>query len=432
METQSMGLRPIRNLLRYEPQSRLFFTAHAQSSLGTGAGYVALLVLAYDRLESPWAISLVLLADFLPSMFLGPIFGAAADRWSRRWCAAGADLARAAAFVSLAFFDGFTVTLALALLAGIGTGLFRPAVMAGLPHLVSPAGLPAATSLYGALADIGFTLGPALAGLGLLLVSPETVMLVNGLSFAVSAIVLTRVPLGGGDRRAQSRSLVREARAGVRVVARMPGLRAVVVGSSAVVLFAGLFNVGELLLAEEELGAGQAGFALLAATFGLGVVLGSLAGAGSSEPGILKQRYLAGIGVTGAGFLIAAVAPGIVLAIVGFAVAGFGNGLVLVHERLLLQVTVGDEMLGRVFGLRDTADAWAWTIAFASAGLLLVTLDTRAVLALAGAGVCAVAAASTWVLRNAWTEPALAEREALPQLVERLDAEQPVTAGART
>ena len=428
-----MRIKPIRDLLRHERQSRVFFGAHAQSSLGTGAGYVALLVLAYDRLESPWAISLVLLADFLPSMFLGPIFGAAADRWSRRWCAATADIARALAFVSLAFFDGFAVTVALALLAGVGTGLFRPAVMAGLPSLVSPARLPAATSLYGALADIGFTLGPALAGVGLLLVGPETVMLVNGLSFAVSAVALMRVPLGGGDRREQSRSLMREARAGVRAAAQMPGLRAVIVGSSAVVLFAGLFNVGELLLAEEELGAGDAGFALLVAVFGLGVVFGSLAGSGSSEPLVLKRRYLMGLAVTGAGFLGAAAAPGIVLAAVGFAVAGFGNGLVLVHERLLVQVTVRDHLLGRVFGLRDTLDAWAWTVAFASAGLLLATLDTRVVLALAGAGVLAIAAASAWVLRNAWAEPALAAREPLPQLVEPLDGmEEPVPAGART
>ena len=425
-----MGLRPIRDLLRYEPQSRLFFGAHAQSSLGTGAGYVALLILAYERLESPWAITLVLLADFLPSMFLGPIFGAAADRWSRRWCAAGADVARALAFVSLAFFDGFAVTLALALLAGIGTGLFRPAVMAGLPSLVSPAGLPAATSLYGALADVGFTLGPALAGLGLLLASPETVMLVNGISFAVSAVVLTRVPLGGGERHSRPHSLVREARAGVRAAAQMPGLRAVIAGSSAVVLFAGLFNVGELLLAQDELGAGNEGFAMLVALFGLGVVAGSLAGAGSSDPRVLKRRYLIGIAVTGVGFLAAAASPGIALAAVGFVVAGVGNGLLMVHERLLVQVTVSDSLLGRVFGLRDTLDAWAWTIAFASAGLLLTTLDTRAVLALAGGGVLAVGAASAWALRNAWVEPARAADEPLPQLVDRLDpVEETVPAG---
>ncbi len=411
----------IRDLLRRERPARVFFAAHAQSSLGTGAGYVALLVLAYERLESPWAISLVLLADFLPSMFLGPIFGAAADRWSRRWCAAIADTARALAFISLAFFGSFEATVALALLAGIGTGLFRPAVMAGLPSLVSPARLPAATSLYSALNHAGFTLGPALAGVGLLFASAETVTLVNGITFAISAVVLTRVPLGGGERREEARSLVREARAGVRAVARTPGLRVVIAGSSAVVMFAGLFNVGELLLAENELGAGDAGFAVLVAIYGLGVVAGSLAGAGTSDPRVLKNRYLIGVGVTGAGFLAAAVSPGVLLACVGFAVAGLGNGLMLVHERLLLQVTVSDELLGRVFGLRDTLDAWAWMIAFTSAGLMFATLDTRIVLGVAGAGVCAIAAGLAFVLRDAWTEPALEAREPLPQLVERLD-----------
>ena len=226
---------------------------------------------------------------------------------------------------------------------------------------------------------------------------------------------------------------MREARAGVRAVARMPGLRAVIAGSSAVVLFAGLFNVGELLLAEEELGAGDAGFALLVAMFGLGcrgrVARGrrqlraarpeaplprsgsaSPASASSSPPlrrGSRSRRS-------------------------GSPWPGSATGSVLVHERLLVQVTVADGLLGRVFGLRDTLDAWAWTIAFASAGLLLATLDTRAVLALAGAGVCAVAAASAWVLQERLGRARRARpAEPLPQLVERLDVEEPVAAGAR-
>lgn len=416
-----MGLRAIADLLRNERQARFFFAAHAQSSLGTGAAYVGLLVLAFDRLESPWAISLVLLADFLPAMLLGPIFGAAADRWSRRWCAVAADIARALAFVSLAFFDGFAVTVGLALLAGVGTGLFTPAVMAGMPRLVSPRRLPAATSLYGALADLGFTLGPALAGVGLLVAGAETVMLVNGLTFALSALVLARVQLGGGDRREQSRSLLREARAGVGTVARMRGVRSVIAGSSAVLLFAGLFNVGELLLAKQELGAGESGFALLVALFGLGIAAGSLAGSGSIEPAVLKRRYLVGMAITGSGFLVAALAPGLALAGVGFAIAGAGNGLVLVHQRLLLQTTVSNELLGRVFGFKETLTAWSWTTAFLSAGLLLGLAGTRTVLVIAGAGVIAVAVASSWALRGVWNEPAAPiVPEPLPELVDRL------------
>src|SRR3954453_4705100 len=122
-------------LIRHERHARRFFGAYAQSALGTGAAYVALVLLAYDRLASPWAIALVLLADFVPPMLFGPLFGAAADRWSRRRCAVAGDLLRALAFCGIALIDSFGTTVAFALVAGVGTGLFKPAVMAGLPTL---------------------------------------------------------------------------------------------------------------------------------------------------------------------------------------------------------------------------------------------------------------------------------------------------------
>src|SRR4051812_11805918 len=123
-------------LLFREPRARLFFWAHAQSSLGTGAGYVGLLLVAYDRYPGAWGITLVLLADFLPAIVLGPVFGAAADRWSRRTCAVVADVLRAVAFVGIALTGSIEATVGLALVAGFGAGLFQPAVLAGLPSLV--------------------------------------------------------------------------------------------------------------------------------------------------------------------------------------------------------------------------------------------------------------------------------------------------------
>ena len=89
-------------LLRAEPQARRFFLAYGQSALGTGVAYVALLLIAYQRFHSPWAIALVLLADYVPPMLLSPLFGAAADRWSRRNCAVIADTARAVAYIGIA------------------------------------------------------------------------------------------------------------------------------------------------------------------------------------------------------------------------------------------------------------------------------------------------------------------------------------------
>jgi MFS family permease len=397
-----------RDLFKHEPSAKLFFAAHAQSSLGTGAGYVALLVLAYERFASPWAITLVLLADFFPGMFLGPLFGAAADRWSRRSCAVAGDLARAAAFISIGFVGDFGATIALALVAGTGTGLFRPAVLAGLPSLVDSARLPAATSLYGALDDLGHTLGPVITAAAFALATPEAVLVANGVTFALSALLLMRLSFDGfRDRRTHRReSVVRSMRDGLAEASRMRGVRAIVLSSSAVVLFAGLFNVGELLLAIRELHTGPSGFSILIAVFGLGVVAGSLVGSRGGTLGNLKQRYLLGLSVVGVGFLASGFAPTFPAALGGFALAGLGNGLVVVHERLLLQQTVPNRTLGRVFGIKDSLTAWAFAIAFVSAGAIASLVGTRPLLLAAGGGVLVVLAAASLSLRTVWTDSA--------------------------
>ena len=424
-------MRPILALLRAEPAARRFFLAHGQSSLGTGAAYVALLLLAYDRLESPWAISLILLAEFLPGMLLGPVFGAAADRWSRRTCAIVADLLRAGAFVAIALVDGFVPTIAFALVAGVGTGLFTPAAMAGLPSLVGRDRLPAANSLYGVLSDLGYTAGPVLAAGGLLIASPEAVMLVNGITFALSALLLVGLPFGARpaqERRSGARSLLTDAREGTRTIVRVPGIRTVILSSSAVILFAGLFNVAEFLLATEELGAGDAAFSVLVGIFGLGVAAGSLAGARGGPMSALKRRYVIGLAVTGVGFVGAGLAPAYAVAAATFAVAGLGNGLVLVHERLLLQNATADELLGRVFGLKDATTAWGFGIAFVAGGALVSLLGTREVLVIAGVGAIVVAGLSWLALAGVWTALDDETVEGLP--VEDRDQAGPVV-GAR-
>src|SRR5437667_1124401 len=147
-------------LLRTNPPARRFFLAHLQSSLGTGMGYVALVLLALERFHSPWAVALVLGADLVPLMALGALLGALADRLPRRACAVGADLVRAAAFLGIALCGDLAATLVLAAAAGAANGVFSAAVLSGLPDLTGERHAPAATSLYGALNTLGITAGP--------------------------------------------------------------------------------------------------------------------------------------------------------------------------------------------------------------------------------------------------------------------------------
>jgi MFS family permease len=241
--------------------SRRFFVAHAQSCLGSGLAYVALPLLAYDRFGSAWAVVAVLLPDLLPAIVLGPLLGALVDRWGWRACAILADVVRCAAFMLLLFGgSSLGVLIAGAALAGVGTALFAPASLAGLPQLAPGDRRPAAMGVFGALDDLGLTLGPALAALLLFVLPTDGLLALNALSFAVSAGLIAgirgvdRAPAPVSSERGPS--LFAEARAGIRQVGGRPEVRALLGSSTAAVLCIGMTNVGEVVLAREVLDIG--------------------------------------------------------------------------------------------------------------------------------------------------------------------------------
>jgi MFS family permease len=386
-------------LWRGERRARWFFAAHLQGGLGAAAGYIALMLLAYERIGSAWAATAVLLADLLPAMLLGPLLGGLIDRTSRLGCAIAADVLRAAAFAGLVFADGIAPMLALALAAGLGNALFRPATTALLPSLVPDRHLTAANALYGMMRDVGQIVGPACAAGMLLLAGPQLVIGLNAVTFAISAALL--LPLRGHLRVVSSADegpVPSSTRAGIGAVLRDPVVRTLMTGSGAVILVAGAMNVAELVLAQQELGSGRAGFALLASSYGCGLIAGSLLGASDDGEVGIRRRYLAGMALMVAGLIGSAVAPAIGLAMLTFAVTGAGNALFVISDRVLLQRLVPDRLHGRAFGLLDSIEAWGFGGAVVGGGLLAGTAGGRVTFAVAGAGLLLVLIGATRAL----------------------------------
>jgi MFS family permease len=374
---------------------------------------VALVLVAYHRLHSAWAIALVLLADFVPGIVLAVPFGALADRFSRKRLVVGADLVRSAAFFALAVTPSFAATVGFALIAGVGTALFRPAFNAALPAMVSDEQRSAATALYGANFSIGTTVGPGLTAV-VLLFGPATLMLaVNGATFLVSAALLSTVSLasGVGSYRApdpdpkleptrERESAWAATLDGARTAARLPGVGALLMIATGTVLASSLMNVAEPLLATGPLHAGSSGYSVLVAIFGAGMVAGTFvnARAGSLTSG-LRRRLIVGLALQSAAMIGSAAAPNLAWAMASFALTGFANVMIVGQEIRLFQELAGNEVLGRVFGLRDMLSNVAFVMAFVSAGLLLAAVGVRAVFALGGVGLGVLVIAACLGLR---------------------------------
>jgi len=182
------------------PALRRLLGAWLQSCLGTGAGYVALLLLVVRHLpHSAWAVTAVLLADFLPAIALGTMFGALADRYSRRLLIVAANVLQAGAFAGLAFAAGTGPILVLAALAGVGNALQRPAMRSLLPVVAGPRRQQAA-AWFDSCRWIGLSAGPLLAAVLFAVSGIAAAFAVNAASFLLSAVVIATLTIVAEDR----------------------------------------------------------------------------------------------------------------------------------------------------------------------------------------------------------------------------------------
>jgi MFS family permease len=367
------------DLLRRAPDYRRLFLATLGSGAGTYLAALALMVDIFDRTGSGKWVSALLIAEFLPMILVGLLLGPLVDRLSRRRLMIASDLVRLAVFGVLPFAGNATTIIALAFVAGVATGFFRPAVYAGLPNLVDDDDLPTANSLLQAVENVAWMIGPVVGGL---LISargdPDVAYWVNAATFLVSALFLTRIParrLQAGS--VESRGHWQDIGDGLRVVLGSRALLLVLVVWNVVLLGNAAVNVAEIVLAKVSLDAGDVGFGILVGASGLGLTLGSLAASPLLERVGIRSAYTASIALMAAGFGLAAVAPHLVVAVVGVVIGTLGNGAAVVCNALLVQRGAPDALRGRAFTVIMSSNYVMLGLGMVAAGPLVDAFGAR-------------------------------------------------------
>src|SRR5918992_5721765 len=180
-------------LVRRSPAFGLLFIATAGSGFGTYLAAIALTVHVYDQTKSGVWVAALLIADFLPIVVIGLLLGPLVDRLSRRWLMIVSDVVRFGVFAGLVFVNDPVAIVALAGVAGVATGFFRPAAYAGLPNLVPDDELTNANSLLQTIETLAWMLGPVVAGIMLTQWGPDVPYVVNAVTFLVSAGLVSAI-----------------------------------------------------------------------------------------------------------------------------------------------------------------------------------------------------------------------------------------------
>ncbi|HWB21767.1 MAG TPA: MFS transporter [Gaiellaceae bacterium] len=356
---------------------RLLFFATFGSGIGSWLAVIALQVDVYDRTHSGWWVGALLVGNILPAVFLGLLAGPLVDQLSRKILMIASDLGRLAVFATLPFVHSAGGIVALAVVAGIGTAFFRPAVLAGLPNLVGDDELSEANALLQLVEWLTTALGPLAGGALVALSGPHLAYWINAATFAFSALLVARIPgrLLQSDRPI-GRGHWSDLSEGYSVVRRSQALLCVLIAWSIVMVANGGINVSEVFLARRSYDSGDFGFGLLWAGSGLGLVIGGLSAASLIAAGLAKA-YVRLLIVFAIGIAGAAVAPNVWLGAVAMVVAGFGNGGAVVANITLVQRGAPDHVRGRAFTMLMSANYAVLAISFIGAGPLTDAVGPR-------------------------------------------------------
>ncbi|HJQ85763.1 MAG TPA: MFS transporter [Candidatus Binatia bacterium] len=374
------------------------FLAGLASSLGTLLAAVALAVDVKDRTNSGIWVAGVLVVEFLPTVLVGLALGPLLDRLSRRSLMIGADLCRAAVFAALPFAPNAATIVALAAVAGLATGFFRPALNAGLPNLVPEDELAHANSLLLVTENVSWSIGPVLGGLLVAVAGPSAAYGINAASFVVSAVLLAHVPARLlQSATALTRGYWRDLLDGWAVVRSSAPLVTVTVVWSAAMIGCAFVNVGQVFLAKNVLHAGDFGYGLLFGAAGVGLVLGNVVGASLESRVRMSFLYGGGILLMGIGWGTAAGAPDVWVAAPLCVVGGLGNGIAGVCNPLLVQRGAPDVLRGRAITVVMSVNYVVLGLAMAAAGPVIDRLGARATWGIAGGVFAATAVLAVWM-----------------------------------
>ncbi|HET6171772.1 MAG TPA: MFS transporter [Gaiellales bacterium] len=379
------------------PELRRLEVAWAGSTMAQWLSMVALGVYAFDDGGASVVGGLAVVRYLLGAIAAAPL-ALLADHLPKVWVMVGSDIARACALAgmasNIALGGPAWAVYGLACLMTMASTTFRPAHAAALPAVArTPEELTAANVTAGTISTLMGLFGAALGGVMFAATSASAVFAATAVCFVLAALPLLRLPgpssvgadAGEGEPREPTLGIIGETFGGVRLITRDARLQMIVglYGASALV-----WSVTSVLLVvlAFDLGLGGSGVGYLTGATFVGAFVGAVPAALLADGERLGTLGL-GVGALACGAPIAVIGLDldVPVALVAFAITGVGGALLEVASMTLLQRSVPEDVMARVFGVLESFTIGALALGAGLAPLLISVLSMRGALIATGA-----------------------------------------------
>ncbi len=371
---------------------RLVF-AESVSVAGDWILITAASIAVFRHTDSTVAVSILLALVALPTVLLGPIAGALADRYDRRRLIVLADAMSALVLFVCMGLAAVGVTLptvyGAVIVVNILATFHRPASEALMPSLSGTENLGRANSMLRMGTRLAMIGGPAIASVLMGAGGLRLVFAVDAFSFVSSAALVAgianRAGVGTGS---YAGSAWRSAMAGFEYARHNTKIRTVIGAIGATMLVAQVVNAGTLALVSDVLDLPASRYGVLLAAegggaLGLALLFTYLGPRLPLIPTGAMALLITGLSIIGLGL-----APGFVVAMVSMAVMGVGVVGLQVAFTSYLQRETPDSLRGRTMSLVSIVASLAALLGLTLAGPLVYLLGVRIAFVSAGLVIC--------------------------------------------
>lgn len=375
------------------------WAAQTVSVFGTRITFIAVPLFAALTLQaSPAEMGMLTAASELPALMLAIFIGVWVDRLPRRPILIVADIGRALLLIGIpvAVWTGILrieMLFLIVFLVGVLTVFFDVAYQSFLPAVVRRDQLVEGNSKLATSVSGAVIIGPALAGGLVQIASAAIAILIDAISYLISAVFLGRIDAvePGATSRASRTGMRHEIGEGLRMVFSSPILRTLGLSTGIGVMFYSAQFVAIVLYVTRDLGLSAGTLGLIFTAGGVGYLAGALLTGWTSRRFGLGRAILGGLVVAGTGDVLIPMASGPVLVAVplllaGFLLNGIGGPIYDLNQVSLRQAVTPDHLLGRVTASLRVVIRGAAPVGAVLGGFIAEWLGLRATLVIAAFG----------------------------------------------
>lgn len=415
-------------LLRDNPDFARLWLAQVVSLLGDWFGTIVLstLVVRYSPGSEGLAVSGLLLARFIPSMLISPVAGVLVDRFDRKWLLGISNLLRVGVVLMfLLTLDNpglLWLIYLLSVIQFILSSVFEPGQSSLIPNLVRREDLVLANTLISVTWSVMLALGAVAGGVVATLFGTAVALMINAMTFMVATLLIMsiRVYTRNVDRVVVGEVAHSEDKGfieGLRFLRRTPEA-----ASALLVKFGNsLGNVDTLMAIFATqifvMGTdGQLSLGIMYSAFGLGAIAGPLILNRFNDGSPRVMRRLIGVGFFWVvlGWLALGGASSLLIVCLALMMRAMGGSANWTYSTIIIQKTVPDSHLGRVFSIDMALFYLATVLSTLVHGAVIDAVGVEEVRLVAlGTMVVSVGPLLIWLALNRW----LNGRQAAPLAV---------------